>query len=116
MQIAAAKALHEGDEWLERARDAYREAARLTSMSLKLPMPEGGTFVFFDVSDWLAEDALDASPFLHRCLDEGVVITPGGASGDAYKNWVRVCFTCIPPKALSEGLQVLKRVLSQPAR
>ena len=114
MQLAAARALLEGEAWLKMARDAYREAALLTSQALNLPMPAGGTFVFFNVKGWLPDGEEDASLFLHRCLDEGVVITPGAASGEAYRSWVRVCFTCVPLTDLREGLSVVRRVLNQP--
>ena len=38
--------------------------------------------------------------FLERCLDAGVLLTPGSASGEAYGNWVRLCFTTVPQDQL----------------
>jgi N-succinyldiaminopimelate aminotransferase len=47
MQLGAARALSQGDAWLQSARAAYREAAATTARALELPMPEGGSFIFF---------------------------------------------------------------------
>ena len=112
MQIAAARALDEGDEWLRDARKRYRSAGEKAAEALNLPMPAGGTFLFFDASRWLSTDDADVMPLLHRCLDAGVIVTPGGASGDDYQRWVRVCFTCVAPEELERGLELLQEVLT----
>ena len=111
MQLAAARALDEGDTWLDDARSIYTTEAWMASEALNLPMPEGGTFLFFDATPWLPDGAGDVTPFLHRSLDEGVVVTPGAASGEAYGSFVRVCFTTLPPSELAEGLASLRRAL-----
>jgi len=113
MQIAAARALDEGDAWLVDARQRYRAAGELAADALGLTLPAGGTFLFFDASPWLDADDTDVMPLLHRCLDAGVIVTPGGASGDAYQRWVRVCFTCVAPDELQAGLKLLQRVLGR---
>jgi len=110
MQLGAARALDEGDGWLEEARAEYRAAGSATAKTLGVPAPEGGTFMFFDASPWL-DGAETSDPLLLRCADEGVLLTPGAASGDAYPTWVRLCFTSVPPDALAEALTRLERVL-----
>ncbi|PKN59136.1 MAG: pyridoxal phosphate-dependent aminotransferase [Deltaproteobacteria bacterium HGW-Deltaproteobacteria-14] len=111
MQLGAARALDEGDAWLAEARTLYRDAAQATARTLGVPTPAGGTFLFFDARPWLG-GAADAEPLLLRCVDEGVLLTPGAASGDAYPTWVRVCFTSVPPDQLSEALARLGGVLA----
>ncbi|MDP6946365.1 MAG: pyridoxal phosphate-dependent aminotransferase, partial [Myxococcota bacterium] len=113
MQIAAARALDEGDDWLRDARERYTEAGQLAAEALGRPMPQGGTFLFFDAEPWLSPKDEDVMPLLHRCLDAGVIVTPGGASGDDYRRWVRVCFTCVEPGELKAGLELLRRVLGR---
>ncbi len=113
MQLGGARALDEGDEWLDTARTHYRRAGQQAADALGLPMPAGGTFLFFDASPWLPAGATDVLPFLERCLDAGVICTPGGASGDAYQTHVRVCFTCVPPEELAGGLALLRQVLGR---
>ena len=115
MQVAAARALNEGDGWLEDARKRYRAAGEMASEALSLPMPAGGTFLFFDASPWLEPEDEDVMPLLHRCLDAGVIATPGGASGEHYQRWMRVCFTCVAPDELASGLALLREVLAKPA-
>jgi N-succinyldiaminopimelate aminotransferase len=113
MQIAAARALDEGDGWLINARQRYRAAGELAAEALNVPLPAGGTFLFFDASPWLDASDADVMPLLHRCLDAGVIVTPGGASGEAYQRWMRVCFTCVAPEELSAGLTLLQGVLGR---
>jgi N-succinyldiaminopimelate aminotransferase len=51
--------------------------------------------------------------FLERCLDAGVMLTPGTASGEAYEDWARLCFTCVPQAQLDEALALLRPVLGR---
>jgi len=111
MQLGAARALSEGGEWLQKARDSYDRAAALTAQTLGLRKPDGGTFVFFDVAEHLrdGEDTLD---LLERCLDAGVLLTPGAASGKDYGSWVRLCFTSVPPDQLREALERIAPIVN----
>ncbi len=113
MQISAARALDGEEEWLADARRRYAEAGQMAADALGLSMPPGGTFLFFDAGPWLAPEDEDVTPLLHRCLDAGVVVTPGGASGDDYQRWMRVCFTCVEPTELRAGLALLGEVLGR---
>lgn len=107
MQLGAAKALDEGAAWLSESRALYREAARRAADALGVPAPPAGTFLFVDVRPHLrpGEDALG---FLERCLDAGVLLTPGSASGRDYGDWVRLCFTVAPPDVLDVALSRLR--------
>jgi N-succinyldiaminopimelate aminotransferase len=109
MQVAGARALTECDDWLAEARAGYERAGRLAAEALGLPAPRGGNFLFFDASPWL-DGGDDALPFLERCLDEGVVLTPGASCGADFRSWVRLCFTSVPEDELAEALEALRRV------
>lgn len=52
-----------------------------------------------------------AEAFLRRCLDAGVLLTPGAASGKDYESWARLCFTAIPPAELEDALGRLAPLL-----
>lgn len=110
MQLGAVHALAGGDGWLAEARAAYRRAGYEAADALGIPRPEGGTFLFFDASPFMreGEDILD---FLGRCLDAGVLLTPGESCGRDYGSWVRLCFTSVPPGELREALGILRGVI-----
>ncbi|MEZ4226720.1 MAG: pyridoxal phosphate-dependent aminotransferase [Polyangiaceae bacterium] len=110
MQFGAAQALRHGGEWQSQARKAYRESGAHAAEVLGLPSPQGGTFMFFDVSPWL-KPGEDVLVFLERALAQGVLLTPGGASGSAYASWVRMCFTAVPPTELSEAVKRLSSLM-----
>lgn len=110
MQFGAARALDEGQEWLARARRLYHEAAQKTASVFGVPTPQGGTFLFVDVRPFLRPGE-DTMGWLERCLEVGVLLTPGTASGTDYEGWVRVCFTSVPPDDLDEALTRLQSVL-----
>lgn len=111
MQLGAAAALRDGEAWLAESRALYAEAGRAAAEALGIEGPEGGTFLFFDASRWL--DASDATcmPFLERCLDAGVLLTPGSACGREYARWVRLCFTSVPPADFRRALAALRPLL-----
>ena len=110
MQLGGACALREGDGWLGEARRLYAEAGRRAADALRLPKPEGGTFLFFDARPHMGEGE-SLMGLLGRCLDAGVLLTPGSASGEHYDTFVRLCFTAVPPEELSDALARLSGVL-----
>ncbi len=112
MQLGAARALTDGDTWLAEARRTYEHAAARTAAVLGLPRPDGGTFVFFDVADRLREGE-DTLGLLERCLDAGVLLTPGSASGKDYASWVRLCFTSVPIAELEDALARLAPIVGR---
>jgi N-succinyldiaminopimelate aminotransferase len=112
MQHLAARAIATGDAWLEETRAMYAEAGRAAARAVGVPPPEAGTFLFVDVSPHLRPgEGLEG--FLERCLDAGVLVTPGLACGRDYGTWVRLCFTAVPPDALDDALGRLGRVLGR---
>ena len=101
-----------GGPWVERARAAYQAAGYAAADRLRLPRPQGGTFLFVDVSRGLHpgdEDPLHA--FLVRCIERGLVLAPGVSSGHPYSTHVRLCFTSAPPDVVARGVNVLADLL-----
>ena len=57
-----------------------RRRGRAAAAAVGVPPPEAGTFLFFDAAPHFARgERLDG--FLERCLDAGVLLTPGPACG-----------------------------------
>ena len=110
-QLAAARALREGQEWLADSLAHYRAAGFAAAERLGVAPPEGGTFLFVDVAEGLDEGGLEG--FLHRCIDRNLVLAPGTACGTAYDHHVRVCFTCSPPDVTARGVDVLAELLGR---
>lgn len=112
MQVAAARALgsEQGERWIASACAAYREAAERTAEALRIPAPESGTFVLFDLRPHCRAGESPAE-LLVRIASAGVVLTPGQATGAAYGTWARLCFTAVEPRALARALATLERVL-----
>jgi N-succinyldiaminopimelate aminotransferase len=112
MQLGAARALTLGDGWLADARARYARAARTAADALGVPAPQGGTFLFFDASPYVRPGG-SVMQLLERCVDAGVMLTPGSASGQAFESWVRLCFTAVRESDLEDALSRLRRVLGR---
>jgi len=110
-QLAAARVLDDGREWIASARAHYGQLAQRAADALGVARPPGGTFLFVDVTKHLREGETDATAFLERCVEAGVLLTPGQASGKDYPSWVRLCFTTVPPAELDEALAKLRTVM-----
>jgi N-succinyldiaminopimelate aminotransferase len=104
-QLAAHRALRDGGTWIERARELYREAGEKTASALGRPPPEGSTFLFLDVAPLLDQRGL--AGFLEDCFEDGVLVAPGASSGEAYADWVRLCYTAVPPDQAAEAARRL---------
>jgi N-succinyldiaminopimelate aminotransferase len=112
-QLSALHALLHGDSWLEAARGHYREAGADAARVLGLPKPQGSTFLFVDVRDRIDERGL--RPLLEECLEDGVIVAPGGSSGDDYASWIRLCYTVCPPPDTAEAVRrIAKRIGAGP--
>lgn len=110
MQFGAAVALERGEDWLAKMRSTYARAGRMAAQALNIAEPEGGTFLFFDLKPFMrAGEGL--TEVLERCLDGGVMLTPGTACGTDYGTWARLCFTAVPEPELEEALVQLRAVL-----
>ncbi|UCE84577.1 MAG: pyridoxal phosphate-dependent aminotransferase [Deltaproteobacteria bacterium] len=104
-QLAALAALRSGDDWLAEARSSYRAAGDAAAEALGLPPPEGGTFLFVPVGDRPG----GVERLLSDCLEDGVALAPGSASGHDYRPWVRICFASMPPDRMAEAVRRLAR-------
>jgi len=111
MQRAAAHVLDAGDEWLAARREEYGRMGRLAAEALGVAAPAGGTFLLFDATPHMRDGEMDAMPFLERCLEAGVLLTPGASCGEDYGSWVRLCFTGLPEDELVAALEKLRTVL-----
>jgi N-succinyldiaminopimelate aminotransferase len=96
--------------WLESTRGAYAKAAAQTAAAIGSAVPESGTFAIFDTRPFLRAGESSAE-LLARCARAGVVLTPGGATGAAYADHARLCFTAVEPQVLARALSVLRREL-----
>jgi aspartate/methionine/tyrosine aminotransferase len=114
MQRLAVGALEGCDDWLDETRRLYAAAGRAAARTAGVPAPEAGTFLFVDIMSHLSPgEGLDG--FLERCLDAGVLLTPGPACGKDFPSHVRLCFTAVPPAALDDALGRLAGVLGGPS-
>lgn len=118
-QLAGARLLRTGADWLADSRRLYAEAGAEAAAVLGLPAPEGGTFLFVDVSAALhpalpPDEAL--TDFLLRCLERGLILAPGSSCGPMYSEHVRLCFTSAPPHAVRQGVAVLRALLDEGPR
>lgn len=102
-QHAALQALAIGDAWQAAARADYCDVGARAAALLGLPAPEGSTFLFVDVRDRLDERGMDG--LLEACFEQGVLLSPGASSGRDYADWVRICFTVLPPEQVLEAIR-----------
>lgn len=110
MQFGAARALRDGEAWLANMRRVYGHAGKLAADALGIPAPAGGTFLFFDLARYMrpGETLMNV---LERCMDAGVMLTPGTASGRDFETWARLCFTVVPEHELRDALHRLRGAL-----
>jgi N-succinyldiaminopimelate aminotransferase len=112
-QVAALRALQDGAAWQKQARDLYRQAGQAAAEVLGLPAPEGSTFFFIDVGERLDARGLDG--LLADCFEDGVLVAPGASSGRDYAEWIRLCFSVLPPEDTAEAVARLARRLQPQA-
>ena len=111
-QVSALAALQQGDVWLAEAAASYRAAGEAAAAALSLPPPQGGTFLFFDVTHCLDERGLDG--FLFDCLAENLILAPGASFGPRhYSTHVRLCFTSAPPDVVARGVEKLAALIAR---
>ncbi|MDG5470469.1 LL-diaminopimelate aminotransferase [Jeotgalibacillus sp. ET6] len=91
IQLAAARALTEGDWYAEEARAIYQHRrdmflATTRSFGWEIPAPEGGMFVWAPVPQ-----NMTSMEFCQTLMDEAhVVVTPGHAFGPTGEGYVRI--------------------------
>jgi aspartate/methionine/tyrosine aminotransferase len=120
MQEVALAAFRGEAGWADAAKARYRRAREvaegaLAGAGLSWHRPEGGAYLFVDFAPVLGEGG-SLSRVLARAIDEGVLLTPGDAFGQAYATWARLCFTSVPEERLLEGIARLRRAIERSAR
>ncbi|MEW5855411.1 MAG: pyridoxal phosphate-dependent aminotransferase [Myxococcota bacterium] len=115
-QRMALKALELGDAPVDEMR-ARTRAARdlcLKTLTLATPCPEGGAYIFPDLSNVLkGREVMD---LLLYAVDRGVVMAPGDGFGQSYERHARLCYTAMPQEMLRRGLDRVNEVLESYAR
>jgi aspartate/methionine/tyrosine aminotransferase len=105
-QRAALGALQGAATWLAETRASYRAAGLEAARILGVPAPQGGCFLFLPLG------SRNVGAFLDACLAEGVALAPGSASGEAYADWVRLCYTALPPDRTGEAVRRVAKQLA----
>ncbi len=105
-----------GPPWVAEARRRYQEAGNAAADRLRVPRPDGGTFLFVDVRSALGPGPVDEAlhSFLIQCVDRGLILAPGVSCGQFYTTHVRLCFTCAPPETVARGVEILAELLENP--
>lgn len=108
-QYAACRAIEKGDAWLAENRRIDGDVGARAARALGLAEPQGGAFLFLDLSGRLGPGGLDG--FLKEAFDEGVMVAPGRSCGEAYADWVRMSFTAAPGARVDEAVERLAGLL-----
>ena len=110
-QWTALAALEGGAEWVESARAEYRATGARVAGMLGVPAPDGGTFLFLDVSGQLDRRGLHG--LLEDCFERGVLVAPGLSCGTDYADWIRLCYTAARPEDMLEAARRLSGVIGK---
>ena len=111
VQLAALRALEGGAAWRAETVVEVEAITREAAAILGVPAPEGGTFLFIDVSAHLDARGLDG--FLSDALDRNVIVAPGAACGRDYGAHIRVCTSAVQPERSRRGLARLAGLLGR---
>ena len=112
-QLAALAALGpEGDLWLRDRSIHYSAIGEAAAEHLGEQPPEGGTFLFLDLADYLDETGESLDQFLERCADQGLLLAPGPSFGP-YPTHIRLCFTAAHPAVTARGVEKLAEILGR---
>ncbi len=111
MQRAALGAMKNGAPFLAHARESYRAARDRARARLVAPAacPPGGAYLWVDFSRWSGGDCM---PVLEKVAEQGVLLAPGSAFGDACRRHARLCFTGVDEARLDEGIDRINAVLA----
>jgi N-succinyldiaminopimelate aminotransferase len=107
-------ALAHGAAWKAGAREVYRESRdaalrHIRAIGLPTFVPDGGPYLFIDFSETLQGRPL--RELLTRAIEQGVLLTPGEACGDAFATHARLCFTAVSDSELSQGIAHLAQAV-----
>ena len=109
-QHAALRALTQGAGWQAEARALYADVGAEAASLLGIRAPEGSTFLFLNVGERLDDRGLPG--LLEDCFERGVLVAPGASSGQDYADWVRLCFTVLPPDDVLEAVGRIQPLLA----
>ena len=109
-QHGALRALSRGADWQAEARRIYAEVGAQTASLLGVTAPEGSTFLFLNVRERL--DGRGLYGLLEDCFEQGVLVAPGASSGRDYADWIRLCFTVLPPDQVLEAVRRIEPLLT----
>ncbi len=115
-QNAALAALSE-PSFLVDTRATYvrtRDAVALALVDVGLTdvrVPDGGVYYFLELSPFLPDTRAPLADLLVRCIDEGVLLAPGGAFGAGFETRARLCFTSVGHDETLAGIASLGRAL-----
>ncbi len=120
MQNAALAALEHGEPFIAAARQAYKAArdvsmAALSAAGIPGHAPEGGSYIFINLSRWIDERGAHAGSLavLEKLAMSGILLAPGEAFGKDYRSWARFCYTAVPRDRLDAGLAKIIAVLDK---
>jgi N-succinyldiaminopimelate aminotransferase len=113
-QRAALAALAGGEPYLDATRAEMRAArdeafAALARLGVAPHRPEGGSYVFCDLSRHCRDNALEV---LEKLAGEGILLAPGDAFGRDFARWARFCYTAVSRARLAAGLARMAEVLT----
>lgn len=112
-QIAAARSLAgPGNAWIAEARSLYAEVGAAAASRLGVEAPEGSTFLFLDLAEFLERKGTDLMAFLTQCVEHGILLAPGPSFGP-YPNHARLCYTAVAPEVTLRGVATLARLLER---
>ncbi len=115
-QQAAAAALEAPGAFLAETREAYRltrdaVATALAEAGVPAPLPDAGVYFFLELEEILGGRPLD--DLLLACVDEGVLLAPGPAFGEAFGTRARLCFTSVDHATTLVGIERLGRAVAR---
>ena len=68
-------------------------------------------YLFLDLTQYCSPNDTTCIGVLERLVDAGLLLTPGGAFGEHFQKWARLCFTSVPKQELERALECLNEVL-----
>ena len=104
--------LKDDQGFLQHIQEQYLEMAQWAANALNVNVPDGGTFLFVNVSD-LLEGEENSDSLVLECLEKNLILAPGESFGNRYKKHLRICFTSIEPRRTKQAIGILQDILDQ---
>lgn len=82
---------------------------RLNSMPVRYYCPDGGMYLFVQISNL----GIEPRSFLDRLLEMGVAVAPGVGFGRNYTDFIRIS-VCQPTRLLNKGLDIIESSIRNP--